>query len=107
MAAAIGPCIGPASYEVGLDFQETFQAVDPAYVACFSPGANDGKRQFDLPAFVLGRLESAGVAESEWIGRDTCAEAETFFSNRRALKSGHGDYGRLLSVIMLHDQPTG
>ena len=55
----------------------------------------------DLPAFVLGRLRAAGVGTCEWIGRDTCAEPDHFFSNRRAFKEGEADYGRLLSAIAL------
>ena len=55
----------------------------------------------DLPAFVLARLRAAGVETCEWVGRDTCAEPEWFFSNRRAFKTGEPDYGRLLSAIML------
>ena len=50
---------------------------------------------------MLERLARAGVGEAEWIGRDTCAEADRFFSNRRALLGGEPDYGRLLSAIML------
>jgi YfiH family protein len=101
LRAAVGPCIGPGSYEVGLEFLEGFAAVDPAYGAFFNPGASPEKRMFDLPAFVLGRLRAAGVERCEWIGRDTCAEPELFFSNRRAFKQGEPDYGRLLSAIML------
>jgi copper oxidase (laccase) domain-containing protein len=56
---------------------------------------------FDLPAFVLARLRAAGVETCEWVGRDTCAEPELFFSNRRAFKTGEPDYGRLLSAIVL------
>ena len=99
--AAIGPCIGPVSYEVGLEFLVRFTDVDPAYARFFSSGVGPDKRQFDLPAFVLARLRAAGVAEYEWIGRDTCAEPGLFFSNRRAFKRGEADYGRLLSAIML------
>jgi copper oxidase (laccase) domain-containing protein len=56
---------------------------------------------FDLPAFVLSRLDAASVAASEWVGADTCADPERFFSNRRAFKAGEPDYGRLLSAIVL------
>ncbi|WP_296595134.1 peptidoglycan editing factor PgeF [Phenylobacterium sp.] len=101
IVAAVGPCIGPASYEVGLEYLERFTATDPAYARFFTAGASDDKRQFDLPAFVLGRLEAAGVAGCEWVGRDTCAEPDWFFSNRRAFKQGEPDYGRLLSAIVL------
>jgi len=41
------------------------------------------------------------VTDAEWIGRDTCAEADLFFSNRRAVLRGEPDYGRLLSAIIL------
>lgn len=101
MVAAVGPCIGPASYEVGLDFLERFSADAPGSEQFFSPGKSADKRQFDLPAFVLERLRAAGIEQREWVGHDTCAEENLFFSNRRAVLRGEGDYGRLLSAIML------
>ncbi len=101
IVAAVGPCIGPASYEVGLEFMDRFTDADPAYGRFFGAGAGPDKRQFDLPAFVLHRLQAAGIAACGWIGRDTCAEPELFFSNRRAFKQGEPDYGRLLSAIAL------
>ncbi len=101
LIAAVGPCIGPKSYEVGLEFLERFVAADAAYARFFQPGAASDKRMFDLPAFVLGRLAAAGVTACEWVGHDTCAEADDFFSNRRAFKLGEPDYGRLLSAIVL------
>jgi YfiH family protein len=99
--AAVGPCIGSRSYEVGLEYVARFVEVDPAYGAFFTAGASEAKRQFDLPGFVLARLRAAGIGACEWIGRDTCAEADAFYSNRRAFKRGESDYGRLLSAIML------
>jgi len=101
MRAAVGPCIGPASYEVGLEFVETFVAADAPNDRYFAPAASVEKRRFDLPAFVLSRLAAAGVTHAEWIGRDTFAEADLFFSNRRAVHRGERDYGRLLSAIVL------
>jgi YfiH family protein len=101
LRATVGPCIGPASYEVGLEFLERFAAEDAGYEQFFSPGASPEKRYFDLPGFVLGRLQAVGVNACEWVGRDTYAEADLFFSNRRAFKRGEEDYGRLLSAIML------
>jgi hypothetical protein len=101
ITAAVGPCIGPASYEVGLEFRAAFVKADPAFGRFFATGASDDKRMFDLPAFVLDRLAAAGVTRAEWLGRDTCAEADLFFSNRRALKRGEPDYGRLVSAIVL------
>lgn len=99
--AVVGPCIGPASYEVGLEFLDAFTAGDAGNARFFMPGRGPDKRMFDLPAYVLHRLRQAGVETCEWIGRDTCAEEELFFSNRRAFKRGEPDFGRLLSAIAL------
>ena len=101
MVAAIGPCIGPDSYEVGPEFLERFVADSPTNEIYFLSGARPDKRRFDLPSYVLARLREAGVNHAEWIGRDTCAEADLFFSNRRAVLRGEPDYGRLISAIML------
>ena len=101
MIAAVGPCIGPGSYEVGLDFLERFLDADPGNARFFAAGAAPAKRRFDLPAFVLERLAAAGVGAGEWIGCDSFAEEERCFSNRRAVHRGEADYGRLLSAIML------
>lgn len=100
MTAAVGPCIGPASYEVGEEFEARFASAEPAYRAFFAPGEAPDKRLFDLPGFVLERLSKAGVGQSEWIGADTAAD-ENFFSNRRAFKRNEPDYGRLASAIVL------
>jgi YfiH family protein len=101
IVAAVGPCIGPKSYEVGLEFLAAFEARDADYARFFSPGVHADKRMFDLPGFVLSRLAAAGVERCEWIGADTFAEPAAFFSNRRAFRRGETDYGRLLSAIML------
>ncbi len=101
IVAAVGPCIAPESYEVGLDFLQAFTAKAAQADRFFSPGVTPDKRQFDLPGFVVEQLVQAGVGEAAWVGRDTYAEADDFFSNRRAVHADEGDYGRLLSAIML------
>lgn len=101
IVAAIGPCIGPASYEVGLEFLDNFAAHAPGSEQFFAAGTRAEKRQFDLPGFALSRLHEAGVEQCEWTGHDTYADAERFYSNRRAYRLGEADYGRLLSAIML------
>ena len=100
IVAAVGPCIAQASYEVGLEYLDRFEAGDPGASRWFAPGAHAQKRQFDLPGYVISRLDRAGVADAQWIGCDTCAD-ERFFSNRRAFHRQEGDYGRLLSAIVL------
>jgi polyphenol oxidase len=100
MVAAIGPCIGPASYEVGIEFLDRFTDAARDNDQYFRPGATTERRLFDLPAFVLSRLRAAGVTSAEWTGHDTLAD-DRFFSNRRAFLKGERDYGRLLSAIAL------
>lgn len=101
IVAAVGPCIAQASYEVGEDFMDRFSLEAPGSERFFTPGRAQGKAQFDLAGFVLQRLAEAGVEKAEWIGRDTCAEENLFFSNRRGFLRGEPDYGRLLSAIVL------
>lgn len=99
--AVVGPCIAQASYEVGADYQDRFVQADPDYGQFFIPGAALDKRLFDLPGFVLRRLEQAGVGDAAWTGHDTCADEARFFSNRRAYQRGEPDFGRLMSAIAL------
>ena len=101
MVAVVGPCIGLESYEVGADFQERFEHHDPGSTRFFQPGATDDRRQFDLPGFVLWRLEQAGVGDAAWTGHDTRIDAQRFFSNRRAHLAGEPDFGRMMSAISL------
>ncbi len=101
IVAVVGPCIGPSSYEVGLEFLEAFRAGAPGSERFFLPGERADKRRFDLPGFVLDRLARAGVTRAAWTGHDTFADAPRFFSNRRATHRAEGDYGRLISCIML------
>ena len=101
IVAAVGPCIAQASYEVGEDFRASVLAAAPEAEPLFTAPHAPGRRRFDLPGFVLDRLARAGVERAEALHRDTCTEAEMFFSNRRAVLTGEPDYGRLLSAIAL------
>ena len=102
MVAVVGPCIAQASYEVGTDFQDRFDHHDPGSARFFAPGQTADKRLFDLPGFVLWRLEQAGVGDAAWTGHDTRTDARRFFSNRRAHLNGEPDFGRLMSAIALN-----
>lgn len=97
--AVVGPCIAQDSYEVGVDFEQRFAHHDRGSERFFHPGTAADKRQFDLPGFVLWRLQQAGVRQAVWTGHDTCADENRFFSNRRAFQQGEPDFGRLISVI--------
>lgn len=97
IAAAIGPCIAQPSYEVDEGFRARFGGDDARF---FAPGA-PGRWQFDLPGYVAKRLRSTGIAAVETLGHDTYADAERFYSYRRATHLGEANYGRLFSLVGL------
>lgn len=98
IAAAIGPCIGRASYEVDDGFLARFMDDDPANERFFA-GARPGHAMFDIAAYVAARLAATGVRHIAIGGQDTCADEAGYFSYRRACLRGEGGYGRQLSVI--------
>ncbi len=98
IVACVGPTIGPGSYEVGPEFQQTVLREYPAARRFFTMGAG-GRPHFDLQGFVVSRLEAAGVGRIDRIVADTCADPEQFFSYRRTCHRGETDYGRQLSAI--------
>jgi YfiH family protein len=100
IAAAIGPCIARASYEVDDAFATRFEQADPANERFFAAG-RPGHQQFDIEAYVLARLAGAGVRQIEALGLDTYADERAFFSYRRATHRGEPDYGREISLIGL------
>ena len=99
--AAIGPCIGQASYEVGPEFPPRFAAVDPENEAFFVRAAREGHFRFDLGGYIEHRLGRLGLAVIERAPYDTVADPEHFFSYRRACLTGERDYGRALAAIAL------
>lgn len=98
IAAAIGPCIGRASYEVDEGFVATFLADDPANDHFFAAG-RPGHAMFDIAAYVAARLAAAGVTRIAIGGQDTYALSQDYFSYRRACHKSENGYGRQLSVI--------
>jgi len=70
----------------------------------FFAGGRAGHYQFDLEAYVLSRLAAAGLRRVEALGLDTYADADRFYSYRRATHRGEPDYGRQISLIAL---PSG
>ncbi|MEX2319538.1 MAG: laccase domain-containing protein, partial [Bauldia sp.] len=100
IVAALGPTISQANYEVGPEVVESFTADDRANARFFTPSARDGRSLFDLAAYIVARLTAAGVAAAN-LDRCTYADADRFYSYRRATHHGETDYGRQLSAIML------
>lgn len=100
IAAAVGPCIARASYEVDDAFRTRFAEFDPANDRFFTPG-REGHHQFDLEAYVVHRLAAAGLRTVEALGEDTYSQPGRFYSFRRATHRGEPDYGRQISLIAL------
>ena len=100
IAAAVGPCIGRASYEVDPEFRQRFIDQDAANQRFFTAAAG-AKPHFDLEAYVAARLAAAGIASVEPSGLDTYDDAGRFFSYRRATHRGEADYGRQISCIAI------
>lgn len=99
--AALGPCIGPQSYEVGSDFMANFTAVDPTYDKFFERPSPEARPFFDLPGFVLSRLAALGLDTVENCTVCTYANESRLYSYRRTTHRKEGDYGRQISAIVL------
>ena len=100
ITAAIGPCIGKASYEVGNDFRKKFMKRNQKNKIFFNQKKNI--IYFDLPKFVKFQLKSFKIKNVDTINIDTFDEKNNFFSARRSLKLKHADYGRNISIIMIN-----
>ena len=101
IAAATGPCIARASYEVDDAFVRRFEEADRENERFFLFAGRPGHQQFDIEAYVAARLAAAGVGRIETLGLDTYANEDKFFSFRRATHRGEPDYGREISLIGL------
>ncbi len=100
IAAAIGPAIQQAAYEVSPEFKAAFLADGEANEKYFAPGEN-GRPHFNLPAYVIDRLRSKGVANIEDIAACTYKNESILFSYRRSVHRFEPDYGRQISAIVL------
>ena len=101
IAAAVGPCIAQASYEVGPEFRKAFLDHDSGDRRFFVAGARAGHWHFDLAGYVTARLAALGLASTAALGLDSYGDSGRFFSYRRAGHAGEHDYGRCLSAIAL------
>jgi polyphenol oxidase len=100
IAAAVGPCIARASYEVDHAFAERMGADDADNDRFLVEGPN-GRPRFDLEAYVVARLAAAGIRRIEASGLDTYALEDRFYSYRRSTHRSEPTYGRQISLIGL------
>jgi YfiH family protein len=101
VVAAVGPCIGPDSYEVGAEFHDKFLAADAANARFFRDGAREDHPLFDLPGFVEARLAAMGLGAVEVSGIDTRPEGSDFFSYRRACLNEEPGFGHNIAAIAI------
>lgn len=101
IAAAIGPCISQANYEVGWDFRDRFLELGLRQRKFFVPSDKEGHYRFDLEDYAASRLTGAGVGRIEKLGVCTYPAENGFFSFRRTTHAGEPDYGRQVSAILL------
>lgn len=101
ITVAIGPCIGPASYEVKDEFKAPFLEQDAANAKFFRAGERAGHLIFDLPGYLTERLNKMGVGRVIDTRQDTLPNEGAFFSYRRTTQRGEKDYGRQMSVIAI------
>jgi YfiH family protein len=91
----MGPAISQPNFEVGEEVRDAFLKEDPAASGLFIPNAR-GRWQADLYGLARRRLSALGIAAiygGRWC---TFADAERFYSYRRA-----ADSGRMVSFVLL------
>lgn len=91
VVAWLGPCIGPASFEVG---EEVVDALAPIPEACVRPGAW-GKAWVDLQGLARFRLKAQGVLQCHSAAVDVFADPEAFSHRRQG-----GQAGRQIAAIL-------
>ncbi|MBO6901512.1 MAG: peptidoglycan editing factor PgeF [Rhizobiaceae bacterium] len=102
IVAVLGPTISKAAYEVGPEFRERFLGADSGTDVYFVPSVNDGRFMFDLPAYIVARLERAGVEAGD-LALCTYSDEDRCYSYRRSVHKSEPDYGRLMSAILLEE----
>ena len=104
IVAVLGPTISAAAYEVGPEFSARFADADAENAHFFRASDRPGHSYFDLPGYIVARLQRAGIAGAQSVGLCTYADEARFFSYRRTTHRGEPDYGRNLSVIGLPER---
>ena len=86
--AWLGPCIGPAAFEVGEDVRHAFCEIRAQAAQHFKPHPqNAGKWLCDLPGLAAQRLRAAGVNHIAASGLCTASDPR-FYSYRRERVTG-------------------
>jgi YfiH family protein len=100
ISVAVGPAIQIGSYEVGAEFYENFSSMSSIQCNAFFDFRDDTV-YFNLPAYIVKKLEHAGINTMESLGIDTYANESEFFSYRRMCHRNEKQYGRQIGAIAL------
>lgn len=104
LMAWLGPCIGPAKFEVGPEVRQALCQGMPQAADHFRPSSREGHFRADLPALARQRLQALGVAGI--YGNDsteawcTVSQPSRFFSHRRDSRL-LGSTGRMAALVWL------
>jgi len=98
--AVLGPTISIKNYEVGPEFVERLMDMDGNNHQWFKSSKNEKHAMFDLPRYIVNRLQKEEVAAS-WTGHCTYDDEGLFFSYRRKTHRDEADYGRQVAVIKI------
>ncbi len=101
ITAILGPTISHTNYEVDAAFKDRFIDRDTSWARFFSRGNRIGHAQFNLPAFIVEKLEQCNIGKVFNLDRCTYGEDDQFFSYRRSTHRNEPDYGRQISAIAL------
>lgn len=101
IAAAIGPTIAQASYEVDARFREHFTQADEAHFATAPKRDGAARWHFDLPGYISEKLQQSGIGAIHDLARDTFGDVARYHSYRRSSLRREADYGRMISLIAL------
>lgn len=96
IVAWLGPCIGPAAFEVGSEVRDRFCEGDAHCGSLFRQASAHGKWLADLPALARRRLAGAGVTDVHGGRWCTVADPARFYSFRR-----DGVTGRMAACVWI------
>ena len=106
--AWLGPCIGPAAFEVGAEVKAVFEAWHPDAGSCFvarpgqPPAISTPKYLADLAGLARLQLHALGITDvygnDSSAGWCTVSQASRFFSHRRDAGGGRST-GRMAACI--------
>ena len=93
LRVAIGPSIGPDSYEVDEAFRNRLATNDILNARFFRPKPGiENKFLFDLPGAIRARFRRAGIRNIAVAPFDTCRDSDLFHSHRRGAENDRRQY---------------